>query len=119
MIAHAHIGNKKMPNILCFMGCPPFVSDVSVRDHQMCTLREELRTRKSCSLGPFQARQSDRDPVIAAHFDFQSDASLELEVKVKFAEPVGRCLGDGALAPVEHDWNRIELTIESGRIHNL
>ena len=57
--------------------------------------------------------------MIAAHFDFQSDARLEVEVKVKFAELVGRCLGDGTLAPVEHDWNRIELTIESGGVYNL
>ena len=69
----------------------------------MCFLREELRTRKSCSLGPLQARQRYRDPVVAAHFDLQRDARLEIEVKVKFAELVGRCEGDGALAAMEYD----------------
>jgi len=88
-----------------------FASEVSVRDDRMCSRREELRTRKSCSLGPFQARQSDRDPVIAAHFYFQSDTGLEAEVKVKFAELVGRFKGDGALAAMEYDGNRIELTV--------
>ena len=55
----------------------------------------------------------------SAEMDFQTDAGLELEVKVKFAELVGRCQGDGALAPAELNWNRIELTIESGGVHNL
>ncbi len=90
-----------------------------MRDDRMCSRREELRTRKSCSLGPFQARQSDRDPVIAAHFYFQSDTGLEAEVKVKFAELVGRFKGDGALAAMEYDGNRIELTVRPVGIYNL
>jgi hypothetical protein len=96
-----------------------FVSEVSVRDHQMCSLRDELRARKSCSLGPFQARQGDRHPVIAAYFDFQSHARLEIEVKVKFAELAGRCKRDGALAAMEYDGNGIKLTVEPVGIRNL
>ena len=90
-----------------------------MRDHRMCFLRGDLRIRKSCSLVPFHTRQSDRDPVIAAHFDFQSDARLELEVKVKFAELVCRFKGDGAFAAMEYDGNRIELTVRPVGIYNL
>jgi len=57
--------------------------------------------------------------VIAAHFDLQSDTRLEGEVKVKFAEVVGRYKGDGALAAMECDGNRIELTVRPAGIHNL
>jgi len=57
--------------------------------------------------------------VAAADFDFQSDAWLEIEVKVKFAELVGSCKGDGALAAMEHDGNRIELTLGPAGIYNL
>src|SRR6266704_911834 len=101
-----------------FHRLPPF-SFRSKRDHRIGSKWRELRTRKSRSLGPFHARQNDRDPVIAAHFDFESDAGLEVEVKVKFAELVGRCQGDGTLAPLEHDWNRIELTVGPDGVHNL
>src|SRR6267143_1380510 len=84
--------NKKIPNILLrFIGCPPFAFEVSVCNRRMCSLREELRTRRSCSLGPFNARQSLGLGRFAVHFDFQSGARLEVEIKVKFTELVGRC----------------------------
>src|SRR5713226_10181360 len=116
---HAANRRKRIPNILYFIGCTPFCFRSERARSSNCSLREELRTCKSCSLGPFQARQSDRDPVIAAYFDFQSDARLEIEVKVKFAELVGRCKGVGALAAVEYDGNQIELTVGLVGIHNL
>src|SRR6266478_1629567 len=111
--------SKKMPNILCFMGCPPFCFRSERARSSNVLLREELRARKSCSLGPFQARQGDRHPVIAAHFDFQSHARLEIEVKVKFAELAGRCKRDGALAAMEYDGNGIKLTVKPVGIRNL
>src|SRR5712664_2049315 len=90
-VVQAAKSSKRIPNILGFIGYPPFCFPRERARSSNVFLREELRTRKSCSLGPLQARQRDRDPVIAAHFDFQSDARLELEAKVKFAELVGRC----------------------------
>ena len=90
-----------------------------MRGHQMFSLREELRTGKSCSLAPFHGWQSGRNPLIAANFDFQAYVGPEIEVKVKLAELVGRCIRDAALGAMKCDGNQIQLTLGPVAIRNL
>jgi len=93
-----------------FHGLPSFLfSEVSVRDHQMCSLREELRAAKAVRWAHSKHGKAT-DTSDCRAFDFQSHARLEIEVKVKFAELAGRCKRDGALAAngVRREWNQTD-----------